>query len=294
MITERFAPSPTGLLHLGHAYSAALGWISARRSSGQFLLRIEDLDTSRCRAEFYGAIEEDLHWLGIHWDGSVLKQSDRLEAYSKAVDTLSNLGVVYHCTCSRKDLRNSVSAPQEGDVFNEPVLIYPGTCRDRQVNSGVPVALRLNIAAAIQKLGGAEYVSGLSFDSKDETGRVTQHSISASHLHDRIGDIVLKRKDGAYAYHLAVVVDDAFQNVTHVTRGEDLLEVTAIQRLLQGLLHLPTPSYHHHRLVRDDTGKRLAKRDDARSLQVLREQGLAPSDVFARLGLSDQIAEFAA
>ncbi len=291
---ERFAPSPTGLLHLGHAYSAALGWLSAKRRNGQFLLRIEDLDTSRCRAEFYDAIEEDLIWLGLRWDGKILRQTERLAAYEQAINTLTRLGVIYPCICTRKDLRNVMSAPQEGE-FDDPIgLLYPGTCRDRELDPDKDVALRLNMNLAVNLLGGAKSVEALTFGAMDGSDTEIQQSISVSDLIHRIGDVVLKRKDGAYAYHLAVVVDDAFQGITHVTRGEDLLRVTAIHRVLQALLELPTPVYYHHPLIRDETGKRLAKRDDARSLRAYRQAGMTPSDAYAKLGLNDQVAEFAA
>lgn len=290
MITERFAPSPTGLLHLGHAYSAAIGWISARKNAGQFLLRMEDLDTGRCRAEFYDAIRQDLAWLGLHWDGEVLCQSTRMDAYRTAIQTLEHLGVVYPCICTRKDLQAAISAPQEGAGVDGP--IYPGTCRDTPPEATSPQALRLNIRKAIEILGGEKQVSQMTFTALSSSGVSQTIALTPSALIETTGDVVLMRKDGAPAYHLAVVVDDAFQNVTHVTRGLDLETATPLHRLLQALLDLPTPVYRHHDLIRDDQGKRLAKRDDARSLRTLRENGLAARDIFSQLGLTDQVAEY--
>ena len=290
MRVERFAPSPTGLLHQGHAYSAALGWIAARHTGGQFLLRMEDLDTARCRVPFYDAIECDLEWLGLSWDGEVLRQSARQDAYDAALSRLSGLGLLYPCICTRKDLRDVVSAPQETKDGEPPA--YPGTCKGRCIAKDQPCATRLNMTACIDHLGGMTAVSKLKFETTHLSGDKGEVEISADHLLHRFGDVVLRRKDGAPAYHLAVVVDDAHQGVTHVTRGEDLRDVTAIHRVLQAVLGLPTPKYHHHALIRDETGKRLAKRDDARSIQSLRRAGMAPADIFESVGLSDLVAEF--
>lgn len=286
MHLQRFAPSPTGLLHLGHAYSAWVAWNAARAHGGQFLLRMEDLDRPRVRPEYSDAIQTDLSWLGFEWTGSILRQSERAPAYDAALQILLGLGLTYTCLCSRRDIENAVSAPQEGDIprFGPDGLIYPGTCRGKRHPRQSDGALRLNIAAAIEHLGGATAVDRMSFV---ETGTPApdapiQVVLSARTLIDDVGDIVLVRRDGAVAYHLAVVVDDAHQKITHVTRGEDLFSATPIHRLLQALLELPTPLYHHHALVRDESGKRLAKRDDARAIAAYRAQGFSPDQVIER------------
>lgn len=281
MIVERFAPSPTGLLHLGHAYSAWRAWRAARDSGGRFLLRLEDLDTSRVRPEYAAAIKRDLAWLGIDWDGDVLCQSTRAEAYRAALSQLSERGLVYRCRCTRRDIREAISAPQEGVPMTGPDgPVYPGTCRHAGHGSKVPAAIRLDIAAAIRTLGGAGYVSALGFAELEGGANGSGvHRLDPDALIRAVGDVVLARKDGAVAYHLAVVVDDAFQRVSHVTRGEDLFPATAVHRLLQALLGLSPPVYRHHPLVRDDAGRRLAKRDDARSIAAYRESGLGPGEV---------------
>lgn len=285
MVVERFAPSPTGLLHLGHAYSAALGWSAAHAAGGQFLLRMEDLDQSRCRPEFYAAIEEDLRWLGLTWNGTVLCQSTRMDAYNQAIARLDELGVIFGCTCTRKDLRAAASAPQDGADQDDLETVYPGTCRNSIIAEGTPRALRLNMERAIDLCGGASGVSQLTFVSLGSEIPERELALCAEKLINRIGDVVLSRKDGVPAYHLAVVVDDAHQRVSHVTRGEDLLEVTSVHRILQHLLNLPVPRYFHHKLIRDEAGKRLAKRDDARSIHSLREAGHTRYEIFDRLGL---------
>ena len=293
MRIERFAPSPTGLLHLGHAYSAAMCWLGANRHNGSFRLRLEDLDHSRCKPEFYDAVEEDLRWLGLHWDGKILRQSTRLTAYASALARLECEGLLYPCVCTRRDLRDAVNAPQEGAGRLVDGILYPGTCRDRAIEWDAACALRLNMAAAIEYLGGYSAVSRLGFENTDATQTKSHILLSGEQLMRSAGDVVLRRKDGVPAYHLSVIVDDAHQNITHVTRGEDLLESTAIHRLLQALLELPVPGYHHHRLIRDEAGKRLAKRDDARSIRSLREAGASRADIFRHLGLSDLAAESA-
>lgn len=294
MIVERFAPSPTGLLHLGHAYSAWRAWRSARDSGGRFLLRLEDLDTARVRPEYASAIERDLAWLGLDWDGPVLCQSDRKEAYAEALASLQGLGLVYACRCTRRDIREALSAPQEvsfgsGNRTGPDGPVYPGTCRLAGHGTEESGALRLDMAKAVATLGGASSVAQLSYVEREnrsvDPSGVCQLDPAA--LIEGTGDIVLARKDGVAAYHLAVVVDDAFQGVSHVTRGEDLASATPIHRVLQALLNLPTPSYCHHRLVRDDNGRRLAKRDDARAIALYRDEGLGPRDVLALAGISD-------
>jgi glutamyl-Q tRNA(Asp) synthetase len=292
---ERFAPSPTGLLHLGHALSAWAGWQAARRAGGRFVLRIEDLDQGRVRPEWTEAILRDLAWLGLCWDGPVLCQSSRRHAYRTALDDLAVRRLSYVCTCTRRDIAEAAAAPQEGapqhgtSQLGPDGPVYPGTCRGRFRPTDGPHAVRLDMAAAIAALGGQAAVDALAFTELDqgprgETGTVR---LSAARLLAGCGDIVLERRDGAPAYHLAVVVDDAHQGVSHVTRGRDLFPATHLHRLLQALLGLPTPIYRHHRLVRDAAGRRLAKRDDARAIAAYRAEGLGPAQVLALAGVSD-------
>ncbi len=284
----RFAPSPTGPLHLGHAYSALLAHDMAMSRNGRFLLRIEDIDQSRARPEWYAAIEDDLHWLGITWSGKVLRQSDRAASYSAALQTLWSRGLLYPCTCSRRDIEVAASAPQEGAPHHGPDgLIYPGTCRPNTPRSAQrcpeDTPLRLDVRRALATLGDEpptfrETGSGPG----GETGTIT---ISGACLRDDVGDVVLRRRNMGTSYHLSVVLDDAAQGVSHVVRGRDLFEATRIHVLLQRLLNLPTPCYHHHRLIRDSNGKRLAKRDDARAIARYRAEGATPCDIRSMIGL---------
>ena len=255
----RFAPSPTGPLHLGHAFAA----LTAAARGDRFLLRIEDIDQTRCKPEYETQIYDDLHWLGLTWEIPVLRQSDRTKTYLEALDQLTEMGLTYHCTCTRANIRSALSAPQGA---TDPV--YPGTCRDQHHAAG---ALRLNLARATAAL------PDLSFR---ESGQL--HRFNPRQLTD---DIILSRRDIGTAYHLAVVVDDAFQAITEVTRGQDLLPATPLHVTLQHLLGLPTPAYHHHRLILDDHGKRLAKRDDARALSKYRAEGATPADIRRMVGL---------
>ncbi len=284
---ERFAPSPTGRLHLGHAFSAITAHDAARAAGGRFLLRLEDLDRSRVREAHAQAILEDLAWLGISWDGPVLRQSARGPAYAAALERLSAAGLVYACACSRRDIAEAAAAPQEGAAPLGPDgPVYPGTCRGRGLAPLPGRALRLDMAAALAHLAG----KALAFDEigRGPEGQTGRQRLDPQALSTGAGDIVLSRRDGAVAYHLAVVVDDAHQGVTHVTRGEDLFTATAIHRLLQALLALPTPVYRHHRLIRDEAGRRLAKRDDARAIAHLREEGWSPSGIRRAVGLPAQ------
>jgi glutamyl-Q tRNA(Asp) synthetase len=270
----RFAPSPTGPLHLGHAYSALIGYERAQARGGQFLLRIEDIDRERSKPHWEAAIEDDLHWLGITWHAPVLRQSERLEHYREALEKLSGLGLVYPCRCNRADIRAALAAPQEGaPVLGPDGLIYPGTCRGRH-DPGPDDALRLDMEKAMALVGHVRF---------RETG--TRHGgeyiKNPSQIIENIGDIVLARRGWGTSYHLSVVVDDAAQGITEVTRGEDLFDATPIHVLLQRLLDLPTPDYHHHALVRDEAGKRLAKRDEARALASFRAEGATPADIRA-------------
>ncbi|MEM1360101.1 MAG: tRNA glutamyl-Q(34) synthetase GluQRS [Pseudomonadota bacterium] len=275
MIT-RFAPSPTGPLHLGHAYSAMLTHDMAKAAKGTCLLRIEDLDRERSKPKWETLIAEDLAWLGLAWPDPPRRQSEHISDYTRALEHLSGLGLVYPCRCNRADIRAALSAPQEGALpaTGPDGLIYPGTCRGRPLAERSPGdALRLDISKA------AAMVETLSFT---ETGpcHPGTHTIDAKTLVFSVGDVVLARRaTGAIAYHLAASTDDALQGVTHVIRGEDLFDATQIHVLLQRLMGWPTPVYHHHRLIRDEQGKRLAKRDDARAISLYRADGASPSDL---------------
>ena len=246
-VVTRFAPSPTGRLHLGHALSAVLSHDLARKQAGRFVLRIEDIDTARCRPEFVAAIVDDLRWLGLDWDGYVV-QTGRAAAHAAALDRLRVLGLVYPCTCTRAEIAASQSAPHDDDG-----PAYPGTCRGKTgtADDDHPVAWRLDVA------------KGLSHLSQRHSG-----------LRD---DIVLARKGLGIAYNLAVVVDDAAAGVTHVIRGCDLERATPVQNLLQALLDLPVPDYRHHRLIAGPDGKRLAKRTPGVTLADLRAAGVDPA-----------------
>jgi glutamyl-Q tRNA(Asp) synthetase len=295
----RFAPSPTGPLHLGHAYSAILAHDMARAEGGTFLLRIEDIDRHRAKPEWEAQLLDDLDWLGLGWDADPLRQSTRLPDYQRALDRLWANDLLYPCTCSRRDIELALGAPQEGvaspDGPDGPV--YPGTCRGMH-SGGLPRSmvrrpgdthLRLDMGVA---LGGCDHAViqagtgswGLWFTETGESHRGAIFTDRQTYERE-IGDIILARKDFGTSYHLSVVVDDAAQGITHVVRGEDLFEATRIHVLLQRLLGLPTPVYHHHRLIRDDQGKRLAKRDDARALSKYRAEGATPANIRRMVGL---------
>ena len=275
----RFAPSPTGPLHLGHAFSALTAQRRAKAAGGEMLLRLEDLDQSRARPEWEAAIHDDLAWLGVDYPRPVMRQSDRGAAYEAALARLWAGGLLYPCTCTRRDIAAAAAAPQEGAPLHGPDgVIYPGTCR-ASAEGPMPGAevLRLDMRKAAKAIGPVSF---------SETGTAPGPTeVDPAALVEDIGDVVLRRRDGAAAYHLAVVVDDAAQSITEVIRGEDLFEATAIHVVLQRLLGLPTPAYHHHRLIRDADGKRLAKRDDARALSTLRAAGWMPDDVRRAVGL---------
>ena len=265
-ITTRFAPSPTGLLHLGSAYAALVAWRRAREAGGRFLLRLEDIDRGRCRPEYAVAIEEDLRWLGLDWDGPVRRQSEHLAEYREALDRLAALGVLYPCTCTRADIAAAAAAPHGPDG-----PIYRGTCRGRApVDSAAPHALRLDVAAALALTGPLTWF-------QEGQGRLPCDPAA-------FGDPVLARKDSPASYHLCVTHDDALQGVTLVTRGIDLQPATDIHRLLQVLLGYPEPAYAHHRLLTDASGRRLAKRDRSVTLRSLREAGLSPAAVRRQAG----------
>jgi glutamyl-Q tRNA(Asp) synthetase len=259
MIVTRFAPSPSGRPHLGHAYSAVLGHAQAREGGGKFRLRIEDLDQTRCKPEFVEGITEDLRWLGLEWDGPVLIQSQRTAAYQAALDDLKGRGFAYACFCTRADIAQSLTAPH-GDA----AASYPGTCRglpdDPDRRATTPHSWRLDSARALSQTGlpGWTEADGRSFTA----------------VASDIGDAILARKDAPASYHLSCVVDDAESGVTMVVRGADLRPSTPIQRLLQELLGLPEPTYLHHALVVNEDGRRLAKRDLAPTLSAMRDNGV--------------------
>jgi glutamyl-Q tRNA(Asp) synthetase len=278
-VVTRFAPSPTGLLHLGHAYAALVAWRAARDAAGRFLLRIEDIDRTRCRADFAAAIVTDLRWLGLDWDGPVRAQSEHFADYKAALDRLERRGVLYPCFCTRAAIKAEVARADAAPHGPEGAL-YPGTCRvlprkdrERRVAAGESFALRLDAAKAAALAGPLRW-------HEDGAGAI---AVDAT-LH---GDAVLARKDTPASYHLAVTVDDALQAVTLVTRGSDLFSATHIHRLLQALLDLPTPRYRHHRLLTDAAGRRYAKRDRGLTLQALREAGRTPDEVRAMAGHDD-------
>ena len=283
----RFAPSPNGYLHLGHALSALLNFDSARRAGGRFLLRIEDIDVTRCRPEFETAIYEDLAWLGIAWETPVRRQSEHLAEYRDAVEKLSGEGLVYPSFESRGEIarlvaQREVEAPWPRDPDGTP--LYPGAAkslpadqRARLVNSGALYALRLDMAAARARAGDLAWLEqGEGPDG--ETGRVAARP-------QAWGDVILARKEAPTSYHLSVVIDDARQGVTEVVRGEDLFWSTSVHRLLQQLLGLPQPVYRHHRLVRDGEGRKLSKSTMATGLRELRAAGATPADIRRGVGL---------
>lgn len=261
-IVSRFAPSPTGYLHLGHAYSA---WASWRRAD-IFLLRLEDIDTTRCRPEFAAAIQEDLHWLGLDWDGEVRVQSAHFPEYAAALARLQERNLLYPCFCSRADIARAIAAPHAAEQN------YPGTCRhlseaERQdkIAAGAPYALRLDNEAARAQAGAVRFF-------EEDAGWIGAKP-------ERLGDVVLARRDTPASYHLCVVHDDAVQGITHIIRGEDLREATHIHVLLQKLLNLPTPIYAHHKLLLGPDGKRLAKRDRSKTLREMRVAGTKPETI---------------
>lgn len=276
MIISRFAPSPTGYLHLGHAYSAYLSYRQATDNNGRFILRIEDIDTSRCRPAFTAAIYEDLAWLGLVWESPVLLQSEHFENYRQALAKLSDMGLIYKCFCTRKEIKAqslaSGNAPQEeGDT-----IVYKGTCRNRPPrldDEEKSYSLRLNIDKAMGILKGRDLYWYDEFAGKVQANPY------------RFGDVILARKDCPTSYYLACTLDDARQGITDIVRGKDLFAATDIQVLLQALLGLPTPKYHHHGLICDDAGKRLAKRADSESIKSYRERGFSPAEVLAKAGL---------
>ncbi len=292
----RFAPSPTGPLHLGHAYSAILAHDMAMAENGRFLLRIEDIDRERSKPEWETQLYEDLEWLGLWWETPVMRQSERLPAYRQALDALWQRDLLYPCTCTRRDIHEAASAPQEGVVhFGPDGIVYPRTCHHKigmpQSLTPMPedVALRLDMSLAAIQIGEYRVCEGeflyFTETGSGPDGETGQIEFSPDDLRTKVGDIVLSRKTFLGSYHLSVVLDDAAQGVTHVVRGQDLFEATRIHVALQRLLGLPTPVYHHHALVRDENGKRLAKRDDAKAIRKYRAEGATPADIRRMVGL---------
>lgn len=274
-IVTRFAPSPSGHLHLGHAYSALFAWRLADRPNGRFLLRIEDIDSGRSQSEFEDAIYEDLDWLGISWGEPVMRQSERAGAYKAALDRLAETELLYPCFCTRKDIlaeiNGSGGAPHGHSSFGP---VYPGICRAvaeteraARIDAGTPYAMRLDMAKAAEIAGDLTWYDRIKGQQQVQPGR--------------LGDVVLARKDIDTSYHLAVTVDDAAQGITLVTRGEDLFDSTHVHRLLQALLGLDTPEWHHTPMLTDPSGKRLAKRDNALTLREMRRNGVSGDAIWA-------------
>lgn len=278
--TTRFAPSPTGRLHRGHAFSALSAFTAAREAGGRLLLRIEDIDKGRCRPEFEAGIYEDLAWLGLDWERPVRRQSDHLADYRAALERLNRLGVLYRCFRTRKEVLDEIGRAPHGACEASRPGPLPPEAEAARLAEGRPFAWRLSLERARARLGPA--FEALAFTEQgsgpsDERGEIAAQP-------GLCGDVVLARKDVGVAYHLAVVHDDALQGVTHVVRGQDLFEATHVQRLLQTLLDLPTPVYRHHPLLLGPDGKRLAKRDRAETLQSLRARGVAPEALRAEMG----------
>lgn len=273
MFITRFAPSPTGDLHRGHAFSALTAFEAARAAGGRFILRIEDIDATRCRPQFETGIYEDLAWLGLTWETPVRRQSEHLDDYQAALARLEVDGLLYRCFRTRREVAEAMASAPHGamEVFRGRPL--PLAEEMRRLTAGEPFAWRLSLDAAARKLGG---FGDLAFTEEGEGVIQARPELG--------GDVVLARKDVGVAYHLAVTVDDALQGITHVIRGRDLFEATHVQRLLQALLGLPTPLYRHHALLTGPDGKRFAKRDRAETLRSLRDWGMSPATLRRELG----------
>ena len=283
----RFAPSPNGYLHLGHALSALLNADMAKAANGRLLLRIEDIDSARCRPEYEAAICEDLAWLGIVWDAPVRRQSEHWDDYSRALGRLQAMGLVYPSFESRAEIARLVAdrevrGPWPRDPDGTP--LYPGNARsmsaaerERRIKAGEPYALRLDMPAAMACAGALSWIEA-GAGPASETGRITADPSAW-------GDVILARKETPTSYHLAVVADDAAQAVSNVVRGHDLFHATAVHRLLQVLLGLPAPRYHHHRLVRDEAGNKLSKSTRSTGLRELRSRGVTPTEIRRLAGL---------
>ena len=274
----RFAPSPTGHLHLGHAFSAITAWNISQKTDKKFILRIEDIDLQRCKVEYEKQIFDDLEWLGLTWKKPVIRQRNRLNSYREAIDILRNKDLIYPCSCTRKDIKGALSAPQNNKISK----IYSCLCRNRSMSEATKNDnIRINIYKSINYLKKLNYKSLVFVDDYYQQNLI-DISFESQYLQE---DIIVARKDIGTSYHLSVVVDDAFQDITHVVRGADLFNSTPIQRLLQELLELPQPLYHHHRLILDEDGKRLAKREASTALSILRENGVKPIELKRSLDL---------
>ena len=272
-VTARFAPSPTGRLHRGHAFSALTAYKTATEVGGRFVVRIEDIDATRCRPEFEAGILDDLAWLGLTWEEPVLRQSDHLPDYEAMISALTARGLTYRCFKTRRDVAQAIASAPHGRTEAFVGSPIPLAEESDRLAHGEPFAWRLSLERAKAELGGFQ---DLSFYD-DDLGVIAAEP-------QRAGDIILARKDVGVAYHLAVVIDDARQAISHVVRGEDLREATHIQRLLQALLHLPTPSYRHHRLILGTDGERLSKRHQSETLANLRNQGMTALDLRREFG----------
>jgi len=285
----RFAPSPNGELHLGHAFSALFGFELCRQAGGRFLLRIEDIDLGRCRPEYEDAIYRDLAWLGLEWEEPVRRQSEHMDDYRAAAERLRQMDLIYPAFMSRAEIAAATADPSwPRDPDGAP--LYPDCDRaltwleaQARIDAGVPHALRINTEKALARAGR------LSWREEDEEVAGEDGMVEANPA--LWGDFVIARRDVPTSYHLAVVVDDAGQGITHVVRGRDLFLATAAHRLLQALLGLPEPVYHHHRLITDATGKKLSKADRATSLRSLREAGTTAGEIRHRLGIDDLLSE---
>lgn len=281
MFVTRFAPSPTGRLHLGHAFSALTAWTAARRAGGRFLLRIEDIDPTRCRPEFEAGLLEDLAWLGLDWDGPVRRQSDHLTDYAAVVDVLRRRGLLYRCFRTRKEVVEGIGQAPHGSVEAVRPGPHPDAEEAQLLAESRPFAWRLSLDRAREALGERAW-EALAFVEEGE-GPSGERGLIAVRP-EAAGDVVVARKDAGTAYHLAVTHDDAQQGVSHVIRGQDLFEATHVQVLIQALMGWPTPIYRHHRLITDETGRRLAKRDKDETLQALRAAGTPAELIRAKLG----------
>ncbi|WP_340646221.1 tRNA glutamyl-Q(34) synthetase GluQRS [Phenylobacterium sp.] len=275
--TTRFAPSPTGRLHRGHAFSALTAHDAARAAKGRFLLRIEDIDVTRCRPEYEAAIHEDLAWLGLEWEQPVRRQSEHLAEYQTAIEALAERDLLYRCFRTRREIAEAIASAPHGAMETWRGSPLPADDEARRLAAGEAFAWRLSLDKALAKVGPLTFVEEGSGPS-GESGVITVQP----HLG---GDVVLARRDVGVAYHLAVTLDDALQGVTHVIRGEDLFEATHVQRLLQALLGLPAPVYRHHRLLTGPDGRRYAKRDQAQTLAELRAAGVTSQALRAEMGL---------
>ncbi|HZZ88142.1 MAG TPA: tRNA glutamyl-Q(34) synthetase GluQRS [Caulobacteraceae bacterium] len=278
MTATRFAPSPTGYLHKGHAFAALTASDVARRLGGRFVVRIEDIDFTRCQPAFEGAMLEDLAWLGLDWERPLLRQSDHLDDYLAALDRLRDGGFVYRSFATRREIAEAMLSAPHGPPEGYRGAPLPPAEERRRLDAGEPFAWRLDLATAQAAAGPLSFVEALAGPAGGP-GEIAVDPTSA-------GDVVLARKDVGVAYHLAVVVDDARQGITDVVRGQDLFEATHVQRLLQALLGLPAPRYHHHRLILGADGRRLAKRDGAQTLRALRAAGVTAGAVRAELGFA--------